>query len=1111
MAEDKPSDSSPVISSSLDHPKGPYAVPEAGQDSDVLTSTSLSTAAVPDRSELLARARGFLQSPQIVQQDIMAKRSFLEEKGLNDVEIDSLLRELKSQTESYSVLPRPEPFREPSRYRICHSAVDVLKMVGDKTLDIPPVILIRCGLESFGKGKEGDLAKPTTEELFQHLESEVPWLISEEGLKYEQKLWEALSTCPLFIGIPSLPTSNVENFEDQKPTRWTFVAPEPAELSPLFKSMNALSNSFPKCSAPTYTGNPRQHTLQALSEFTGYISTQVYMPYRPPSSVAGFIGTGGTLGPAEDEFRREVRALKGLVLNRPAIRKKDFPVNPSVLRPACATAILGEIRDSRWNDSEYLFANWEALNPENHVPTLSWVIRRQMTFWNALKIEMIGTSMWYYVISRLTPVMNPGTFTFHPIPQYPAFAMSTPPLHPKVVLEQDGYLEPNVPAIVHRYDVFRTWKDTIERSEGGYDKFTKGYLKFGFNVANNGEVVYREWAPNASEANLIGDFNEWSRTSHPLKKDNFGVWEITIRPTSRGVCAIPHDSKVKISLVLPNGSRIERLPAWIQRVTQDLDVSPVYDARFWNPPQSQTYKFKNARPPKPTNVRIYEAHVGISTSEARVGTYKEFTRNILPRIRDLGYNVIQLMAIMEHAYYASFGYQVTSFFAASSRYGSPEDLKELIDTAHGMGLTVLLDIVHSHACKNILDGLNEFDGTDHLYFHEGAKGRHELWDSRLFNYNQHEVLRFLMSNLRFYMEVFQFDGFRFDGVTSMMYKHHGIGAGFSGGYHEYFGESADIEAIVYLMLANDAIHSIYPNAITIAEDVSGMPLLGVPVNKGGVGFDYRLSMAIPDMWIKLLKHKSDDEWDLGNITFTLTNRRHGEKSIAYCESHDQALVGDKTLAFWLMDKEMYTNMSDLTEMTPIIARGLALHKMIRHIDNKIPLTALEQWLDFPREGNQNSFHYARRQWNVVDDQLLRYRYLNNFDAAMNHLAGKTGWLESPQVKDHGEDRSTEFDSPTSTQAYVSLKNEADKVIVYERAGLLFIFNFNPTQSFTDYRVGVEEAGEYRIVLSSDEERFGGFGNVKLDGKYFTTPMEWNGRKNWVQVYIPARTCLVLAK
>lgn len=187
----------------------------------------------------------------------------------------------------------------------------------------------------------------------------------------------------------------------------------------------------------------------------------------------------------------------------------------------------------------------------------------------------------------------------------------------------------------------------------------------------------------------------------------------------------------------------------------------------------------------------------------------------------------------------------------------------------------------------------------------------------------------------------------------MLYTHHGIGTGFSGGYHEYFGPSVDEEGVTYLMLvrrtsffqtakslradsevlwngqANKLVHELIPNAITIAEDVSGMPALCRPVEEGGVGFDYRLSMAVPDMWIKLLKEKQDEDWDFGNICFTLTNRRYREKSICYAESHDQALVGDKTIAFWLMDKEMYTNMSDLTERTPIIDRGLAFHKMIR--------------------------------------------------------------------------------------------------------------------------------------------------------------------------------------
>ncbi|RSH87216.1 alpha-1,4-glucan branching enzyme [Saitozyma podzolica] len=641
------------------------------------------------------------------------------------------------------------------------------------------------------------------------------------------------------------------------------------------------------------------------------------------------------------------------------------------------------------------------------------------------------------------------------------------------VIQLDPWLEPFAPAIKARYSAYKQARDNIEKWEGSLAKFSEGYKTMGFQVDDNGGVRYREWAPNAVEARLIGDFNQWSHTANPMTKNTFGVWECYVPPASPGVCAIPHDSMVKISMTLPSGDKIDRIPTWITRVTQDLNISPIYDGRFWNPPQDQKYRFKHPRPDvPPEGLKIYEAHVGISSPNMRVTTYKEFETDVLPRIKKLGYNCIQMMAIMEHAYYASFGYQVTNFFAASSRYGTPEELKSLIDRAHELGLTVLLDVVHSHACKNVADGINEFDGTDHLYFHEGGRGRHELWDSRLFNYGHHEVQRFLLSNLRYYMDTYMFDGFRFDGVTSMMYKHHGIGTGFSGGYHEYFGDSVDLEAMVYLML-------VYPSVISIAEDVSGMPTLCRPVPEGGVGFDYRLSMAIPDMWIKLLKEVPDDQWEMGNIVHTLTNRRHLEKSVAYAESHDQALVGDKTLAFWLMDKEMYDFI--------FLVHALGGEAYLNFEGNEF---GHPEWMDFPREGNGNSFAHARRQFNLVDDHLLRYKYLWEFDAVMNNLESSYKWLSAPQ-------------------GYVSLKHEVDKVIVFERAGLLFIFNFHPTQSFTDYRVGVDTPGEYKVVLTTDEGRFRGHDRIDVKGRYFTTPMEWNGRKNWLQVYSPSRTALVL--
>lgn len=676
-------------------------------------------------------------------------------------------------------------------------------------------------------------------------------------------------------------------------------------------------------------------------------------------------------------------------------------------------------------------------------------------------------------------------------------------------LSIDPWLEPFAKELESRQKLAEDWETKVAAHEKSLLEFSTSYKQFGFNVQRDNSISYKEHAPNAVEAAVIGDFNNWSHDSHKMAKDQFGNFSILIPPTASGECAIPHDSRVKILLTLPSGEKKARLPAWIHRATAPPKEynNPTYESRFWNPPNR--YEFQNKRPELSQSLKIYEAHVGISTPYPKIGTYVEFTKDVLPKIKQLGYNTVQLMAIMEHAYYASFGYQVTNFFAISSRFGTPEELKMLIDTAHGLGIRVLLDVVHSHASKNVEDGLNMFDGTDYCYFHGGPKGTHSQWDSRLFNYGNYETLRFLLSNLKYYLDEFQFDGFRFDGVTSMLYKHHGIGEGFSGDYNEYLGPNSavDKEALTYLMLAN-SLCSQYGqenkvSITTIAEDVSGYPTLCLPRESGGAGFDYRLSMSIPDMWIKLLKHSQDEEWDLGSIVHNLTNRRHMEKCIGYCESHDQALVGDKTIAFWLMDKEMYTHMSVLSPLTPVIDRGMALHKMIRLITHALGGESYlnfegnefghPEWLDFPRQGNNDSYHYARRQFNLPDDHLLRYKFLYAFDCDMNGTESKYGWLHFPQ-------------------AYVSLKHEGDKVVAFERNGLVFVFNFHPTNSYTDYRIGVDVPGKYKIVLNSDNEKYGGHNRIDEEkSEFFTTDMAWNERANFIQVYLPTRTAIVLAK
>ncbi|CAI5772758.1 4-alpha-glucan-branching enzyme isoform X2 [Podarcis lilfordi] len=629
------------------------------------------------------------------------------------------------------------------------------------------------------------------------------------------------------------------------------------------------------------------------------------------------------------------------------------------------------------------------------------------------------------------------------------------------LLEKDPYLTPFEQDFERRYSLFHHILKNIEENEGGLDKFTKSYQTFGINRFIDGGLYCKEWAPGAEAVFLTGDFNNWDPFSHPYKKMDFGKWELFIPPGPDGFHPVPHGSKLKVVIKSRSGEVLYRISPWARYVTQGANVN--YDWVNWEPPTP--YRRRHPVPKKPKSLRIYESHVGIASPEGKIASYKNFTHNVLPKVKDLGYNCIQLMAVMEHAYYASFGYQITSFFAASSRYGPPDDLKELIDVAHSMGITVLLDVVHSHASKNSEDGLNKFDGTDDAFFHSGPRGTHALWDSRLFDYANWEVLRFLLSNLRWWIEEYAFDGFRFDGISSMLYHHHGIGTAFSGDYNEYFGMHVDDEALAYLMMANHMIHFLHPECITIAEEVSGMPALCCPITEGGTGFDYRLAMAIPDKWIQIIKELKDEDWDMGNIVFTLTNRRYGEKYIAYAESHDQALVGDKTLAFRLMDAEMYENMSLISPFTPVIDRGIQLHKMIRLITHAMGGEGYlnfmgnefghPEWLDFPRQGNNESYHYARRQFHLADDQLLRYRFLNEFDRDMNKLEERVGWLSSPP-------------------AYMSEKHESNKVIAFERANLLFIFNFHPSKSYTDYR----EYGH-------------------------------NCRPNSLLVYIPSRVALVL--
>eukprot|EP00929_Paragymnodinium_shiwhaense_P042984 TRINITY_DN22156_c0_g4_i1.p1 TRINITY_DN22156_c0_g4~~TRINITY_DN22156_c0_g4_i1.p1 ORF type:complete len:2062 (-),score=644.88 TRINITY_DN22156_c0_g4_i1:444-6629(-) len=658
-------------------------------------------------------------------------------------------------------------------------------------------------------------------------------------------------------------------------------------------------------------------------------------------------------------------------------------------------------------------------------------------------------------------------------------------------------IDPTLPhhPIWNRVNGYRHWKKQFEENEGGMQNFAEGYKIFGMNrnAADNG-FVCREYLPSAKQAFLIGEFNNW-QNDFPMRSEGHGRWSIRLPDKEGGEFMVPHRSKYKIRVESHDGSWHDRVPAWVKLAWQS-DTN-LFDGVMWEPPMEERYVFKHPNPPKPLGLRIYETHVGMSSPECKINNYVEFADTVLPRISKLGYNAIQIMAIAEHAYYGCFGYHVTSFFAPSGRFGTPDELKYLVDKAHGMGMQVLMDLVHAHCSSNALDGIAQLDGTDHCYTHGGPRGYHEQWDSRLFNYENYETLRFLLSNVKWWLEEYRFDGFRFDGVSSMLYHSHAIGVD----VHDYFGPDADTSGHIYLMLANDVIKSFLPSATTIAEDVSGMPTIALPVEWGGFGFDARLAMAIPDMWIKILKEcPCDENWSMKWIAGELQNRRKGERSIAYAESHDQAIVGDKTIAFWLMDAEMYTGMSALHPASVCMERGLALHKMIRLVCMALGEGYLNfhgnefghpEWVDFPREGNGWSLHHARRRYDLADADHLRYKYFNSFDMFMQLVENRFKFL-------------------SDWHYHCTLVSDEDKVIVVERGDCLIVFNFHPNNSYSDYRIGTKWNEPLRTILDSDEGRFGGHCRLEWGhGNSFHPQHGWHNRPHSIQLYMPARTVQVL--
>lgn len=667
------------------------------------------------------------------------------------------------------------------------------------------------------------------------------------------------------------------------------------------------------------------------------------------------------------------------------------------------------------------------------------------------------------------------------------------------VLTQDEWLRESEAEVTARYQRYLEALGRIERSSGSITDYANGYRWFGFQRDDRLDGWwFREWLPGAKEVFLFGDFTDWDRRRVPLDRGEGGVWSAFLPDAIYGKKLV-HGSLVKILVGGENGWH-ERIPAYIRRAVQNPDTKN-FSGQFWNPPRPFDWTDDDFDASKLGNPLIYEVHIGMATEQEKVGSYNEFTRDILPRIKRQGYNAVQLMAVAEHPYYGSFGYHVSNFFAPSSRFGTPEDLKALVNRAHKLGLAVIMDLVHSHYVKNINEGLNELDGTDHQYSKPGEEGYQPYWDSKLFDYGKEEVRHFLLSNAKYWLEEFHFDGYRYDGVTSMIYRHHGYTE--FDARHKFFDDTVNREALTFLTLSNKLVHEFRPKAITIAEDVSGMPTMCSPVDDGGIGFDYRLGMAVPDFWIRMLKDIPDEEWNIWDIWKIMTDRLPYVKTITYAESHDQALVGDKTIAFRLMDKAMYTDMNRAAKNI-VVERGMALHKMIRlctismggqgYLDFMGNEFGHPDWIDFPREGNGWSYQYARRQWSLASNPFLRYSFLNDFDRDMIKMVRKYGIL-------------------ADNYPYRLAMDEKNQTMAYSHGDLLFVINWSPVTSIPDYAVPVPSPGKYTVLLSTDSARYGGPDRIDESGEHFSFPVKQENGEfiHYIYIYNVNRAAVVYKK